>query len=121
MFDWFMGLFKRSETVKEGHLHDFRSTYWGHSIIFGGKGKRKNSFEAHGWVTPHLSAGDIFLHHAKKGLAIFYVLEVDNKRNVPDMFFATVGIIRYATEADIARVTTETKTGSVKINLDQEV
>ena len=121
MFDWFMSLFKGSDTVKEGHLHDFRSSYWGHSIVFEGKGKRKDSFEVHGWVTPSLEVGDVFLHQAGKGLAVFYVLSVESVNDPKDMFFATVGIIRYATEADIEQVTAKTAAGSVKINLDAEI
>ena len=121
MFDWFMKLFKGSETVKEGHIYDFRSNFWGHSIVFDGKGKKSNSQKVHGWVTPHISPGDIFLHQATKGLAVWYVLEVENVKDPSDMFFATVGIIRYATEADIEQVKTPTYTEPVKINHITEV
>lgn len=95
---------KKVENQQTPQMYDLRHCGWGHSVVFEGAGKIPNSQEVHGWLTPRVSKGDTFLFPATKGLAIWQLIEVENCSDPEDMFFGTVGIIRYATEQDLKQV-----------------
>lgn len=99
MFGWL----RKSKESKEGRLYDLRNRIWGHNIEFDGDGKLPHSRRVHGWLTPYVSEGDMFLYPATKGLAVWLLMKVENCNDPRDMFFGTVGIIRYATEEDLKR------------------
>jgi len=103
MFKW-LKKEKAPQEKKEGKLYNLRTCYWGHSVVFDGDGKLLNSRRVHGWLTPHISKGDMFLFPATKGLAVWLLTEVKNCNDPSDMFFGEAGIIRYATEEDLKRV-----------------
>ncbi len=104
MFGWITKRFKKEPTeIKEGFMHDFRNCCWGHAISFNGEGKLPNSRKVYGWASPTVNKGDTFLLEATKGLAVWMFIEVKNCDDPRDMFFATVGITRYATDEDIEK------------------
>ena len=94
---------KRKPAPKERRMYDLRKCFWSHSVVFVGEGKIPMSQQVHGWLTPYVKKGDMFLFPATKGLAVWVMIEVENCKDPRDMFFATVGIIRYATKKDIAK------------------
>lgn len=100
MFKWL----KTKKDKEEGRMYDLRHRHWGHNVEFDGDGKTPHSREVHGWLTPYVSKGDTFLFPATKGLAVWLLIKVENCNDPRDMFFATAGIIRYATEEDLQRV-----------------
>ncbi len=105
MFEWLKWL-KTEKDKKEGRMYDLRHCGWGHNVEFDrdGSGKEPNTHNVHGWLTPYVSKGDTFLFPATKGLAVWLFTDVKNCGDPGDMFFGTVGIIRYATEEDLKRV-----------------
>ena len=46
----------------------------------------------------------IFLYPTTKGMKVWFCLEVKNYNDPKDMFLATVGIIRYATNSDYLKL-----------------
>jgi hypothetical protein len=96
--------FNTKKPLREGRIYDLRHKCWGHNIEFRGKGKLKNSHRICGWLTPRVSNGDLFLHPATKGLAVFQLFHVENCDDPADMFFADTGIVRYATSNDLKKV-----------------
>lgn len=104
MFSWLKRKKSKEEVIEEGKMYDLRQCCWGHSIEFDGNGELPHSKEVHGWLTPCVSKGDTFLFPAIKGLAVWMLIKVRNCNDPKDMFFGTVGIIRYATEEDLEKV-----------------
>ena len=108
MFNWLKRKSQKKQIAgqvpTEGRMYDLRNCCWGHSIVFSGDGKQPHTRKVCGWLTPYASKGDTFLFPATKGMAVFQFIDIKNCDDPRDMFFGTVGIIRYATEADLKKV-----------------
>lgn len=103
-----MKFFKKKE--KNKRLIDYRKKYWGHSLEFT-KTNDDNSFQVYGWCSDIPKEGDELLHKFKKGIGVCVFLEVRPCNDPKDMFFAKIGLIRYATDEDYKRLQNQNKSG----------
>ena len=92
---------KDLDNAVEGKMLDYRHNEWGHAIHFPKERKKDLTWRVDGFHTPLPSVHDTFLTKGKGGDdLVFIFIEVEPCGDPRDMYFAKVGCIRKATEAD---------------------
>lgn len=88
------------------YRHDFRSSnqYWGHALIITksyGDEKTGNLADCNGHVTPRAKVGDQVILSMDSGKdAVWVFLEVKNRNDPKDMFFAKIGVLGYLEDVE---------------------
>jgi hypothetical protein len=82
---------------------DYRTMCWGHTVTLGERNEDL-TYNIHGFNHRVPEDGDLFLRNMEGGLCVYLLWDVEPCNDPSDMYFAKTGIIRYATETDLAKL-----------------
>ena len=101
---------KTEEEFVEGEMWDFRQNFWGHALNFSETPNEDHSRDVNGHHTPWIKTHDTCLVRVKggTGVGVYIFTEIRNCNDPKDMFLVKRGMLRYATEEDLAKVGNKT-------------